>query len=419
MLFTKSKTKTSNKINNKTNTMNCFNCGLHKKAQTPKMQPFGNFKKGILNIGEAPNEIDDQMGKQWEGKTGRILKQELKKLGIDLFEDCLNYNAINCRPIDKYGNNRNPSTNEINYCYNECIERIIRQQKPKVIILFGYYALLSVIGNRWKKDLGNVNKWRGFCIPDKDLNAWICPVFDPNYILQNIDRPEVRTVWTQDLQQAVNKTYVPIPKNQKSDDNCIHILENESEIINILLNINRKKGINLAFDIETTGLKPYAKGHKIICISFCYRPDLSYCFPMPSNKKSLQLLKKILENKNIYKIAANMKFEDTWLRHFYDIKTNPFIWDTVLAAHIIDNRQGITSLKFQTYINFGIADYDSEIDPYLKSENKLNSNSFNKALYCMQEKEKDLRKKLMHYCALDSLYTYKLAMKQIRILETK
>jgi len=88
--------------------LSCPVCGLYKTALSPRMQPHGNFKKGILNLGEAPGETEERRGKQWQGKAGKVLKNAYAKLGIDLFDDCLNYNAVNCRPT-KDGGNRTPT----------------------------------------------------------------------------------------------------------------------------------------------------------------------------------------------------------------------------------------------------------------------------------------------------------------------
>ena len=60
------------------------------------MAPYGNFKKKILNIGEAPAEFEDSKGIPWQGRTGRLLQEAYKKVGIDLFNDCLNINAVSC-----------------------------------------------------------------------------------------------------------------------------------------------------------------------------------------------------------------------------------------------------------------------------------------------------------------------------------
>jgi len=61
------------------------------------MKSFGCFSKRILIVGSSPCEIDDKKGMPWQGKTGRILKQTLDELGIDLFNDCASIHAVHCR----------------------------------------------------------------------------------------------------------------------------------------------------------------------------------------------------------------------------------------------------------------------------------------------------------------------------------
>jgi len=85
-------------------------------------------------------------------------------------------------------------------------------------------------------------------------------------------------------------------------------------------------------------------------------------------------------------------------------------WDTMIASHILDNRPEVTGLKFQTYVQFGVIDYDSEISPYLKS----GSNDGN-ALNRIEELVKlpSGKEKLMEYCAMDSIFEFRLAQLQI------
>jgi DNA polymerase-1 len=118
------------------------------------------------------------------------------------------------------------------------------------------------------------------------------------------------------------------------------------------------------------------------------------------------VLKRFFLNKNIKKIAHNLKFEDLWLSFFLKMEIKNWWFDTIIAAHIIDNRSGITGLKDQTYFNFGIAGYDDDIAPFLKSKNK-GGNEINRI------KEADMNQVLL-YNGLDSLYTYRLYKKQIQ-----
>ena len=393
--FTAKQTESKSRPDGKT--YSCASCGLYKNALSPKMRAYGEFKKEILNIGEAPGEVEDKRGIPWQGKSGRLLKKVYRRLGIDLFEDCLNVNAVLCRPMDKTGNNRPPTNLEIDCC-RKSILQIIDDCQPKVIVLFGGSALYSALGKRWKRDLGGISKWRGFTIPDRDFKAWVCPTFHPSYV-ERSDGGEVETIWAQDLGQAIKKVNEPLPLFKKPR-------------ITVLTDLTPLKDIKcslVAFDYETTGIKPHAPGHRIVCASVAVSEDECFVFMMPKNKKDRQPFIDLLADRSIGKMAHNIKFEETWSVVRLRQPVANWEWDSMMAAHILDNRPGVTSLKFQTYINFGIIDYESEVSPYLKAVDSKNGNALNRIF------EAD-EKKLMEYCSLDSIYEYRLAMWQIKII---
>jgi len=387
----------------------CASCGLYKYVLTPRMKPYGKFKKGIMVIGEGPGEDEDKKGKPWQGKMGRALQRKFKELGISLFEDCISLNAVNCRPVDEKGNNRPPSDYEIACCRQKVMD-VIKQYKPKVIILQGGAAVTSLIGYKWKKDLGGIMKWRGWAIPDREYNSWICPTFHPSFVERQEEPSEVEVLWTKDLKQAFNLVDSPFPP-YKDEEGCIEIPKNPGQVLEQLN--NAPKGTLMAFDIETTGLKPYNTDiHRIVAISFCNELNKAYSIPFPTKKKHLGLLKQLLENPNIAKIAANMKYEDTWLNVLCRISPSPWKFDTMQASHILDNRPGITGLKFQAYVQFGILGYDDYVEPFLKSKN---SNETNRIVELT--KDSDSFKKLLLYCGIDSLVEYRLAILQMMKME--
>ena len=387
----------------------CASCGLYKYVLSPRIKPYGNARKGIMVIGEGPGEDEDKKGKPWQGKMGRALQRKYKQLGIDIFEDCVSLNAVNCRPVDKKGNNRPPSEFEI-ACCREKVINAIKQYRPQVIVLQGGAAVSSLIGYKWQRDLGGIMKWRGWTIPDKDYQAWICPTFHPSFVERQEDQNEVGVIWTRDLKRAFAKAEEPLPQH-KSEEDCIVVTD---DIEGTLTRLNKQEGM-MAFDIETTGLKPYDKSvHKIVSISFCNDPDIAYAIPFPEKKKHLRMLKELLENPRIGKIAANMKYEDNWLSVMYGIEVRPWKFDTMQAAHILDNRPGITSVKFQGYVQFGVLGYDEFVRPYLKSPN---SNTPNRIMELVSDK--NAFRKLLTYNGIDSLIEYRLALKQMKEIGLK
>jgi len=131
---------------------------------------------------------------------------------------------------------------------------------------------------------------------------------------------------------------------------------------------------------------------------------------LPKSRKGRKPFTDLLQRTTVGKIAQNMKFEDNWTNVRLHIPVNNWIWDTMLASHILDNRPRVTGLKFQTYVQFGIIDYDSEVNPYLLAVDAKNANAINRIDELL--KKPDGEKLLLKYCAMDSIFEYRLAMLQ-------
>jgi len=75
---------------------------------------------------------------------------------------------------------------------------------------------------------------------------------------------------------------------------------------------------------------------------------------------------------------------------------------------VIDNRSGISGLKFQAFVGFGVLGYDNEVSPYLKSKY---SNEPNRIMELVQDRESF--RKLLIYNGIDSLMEFRLALRQM------
>jgi len=382
---------------------NCFACGLWKGCKSPKMPVTGRGEKGMLVWAEAPGSTEDERGEQLVGKAGQLLRERLEELGVDLDRDCVKVNSIACRPPD----NRTPSGKEMEYCRSRVWSQL-RKAKPRLVLLLGGVALESFLRHRWREQLGGIFKWRGFAMPDQEVGAWICPTFHPSYVQRSQGQPAVDVIFKQDLKMALGMLDQPFPVIRNTE-NKVRILNTEKEVEEQLKKVyEEKKGQLFAFDYETTGLKPYREGHRIACASFCVSMDESYAFMFPKEDGgAYKWWRKLLQSKRIRKTAHNMKFEHLWSSVILNIEVRGWEWCSMQAAHIQDNRYGITGLKTQVYLNFGILPYGDRVSPYLKS--KGSANDFNSVGRCPEND-------LLTYCGLDSLYQYRLARRQMKSL---
>ena len=415
-LFPKSEVDESDHEIEQSNSPNCYKCGLYRKVHSPKMLPTGDGKKKCLIIAEAPGDTEDKKGEQLKGQAGQRKREELKKHGLDLDRDFWKTNALACRPFEKTDTgmkNRPPTKAELSYC-KPLVNKAIRELKPRFIWLLGGKAIESFYMGKFKTL--TPTRWRGLCIPDRETNAYILPMYHPSYIIRNTKDKNLISTWERDVSNAV-QALSKEPFKFEDENKQIELLYNFDDVCNVLDNILEMKPEYLAFDYEATGLKPYRPGHKISTISLCYEENRAFSFPFDINSYWSPLMfrqirkrwRKILKHLDIGKIAQNIKFEDVWTSQLLNIDVVNWVWDTMLASHVLDNRQSYTSLKFQTYINFGVCPYDTEIKRFLKAEN---SNAFNNI-------EKAPLDKLLHYGGKDSLFTFKLFNKQADEYEKK
>jgi len=398
--FTKRETQSKSRPDGRP--YSCASCGLYTDVKTPRMPMYGKGKKEILIIGEAPGEAEDRRGLPWQGPTGRLLQHTLADLGINTFEDCTCINSVNCRTPE----NRTPKPYEVDCCRITMVNKAIEEVSPKVILLLGGSAVQSIIGSRWKRELGGITKWRGWEIPDQDYQCWLAPTFHPSFVHRQLDSREVMTVWKQDLEKALKLTNAPFPKFKEPH---IQYLTDIS-----VLTALRPRITTLSFDYEATGIKPHAKGHRIVCVGITFSEKDTFAFKTPLTRKGLQPFLDLLTDPLIGKMAHNMKYEDTWTEHRFRTEVVNWEWDSMLAAHLMDNRPGVTGLKFQTYVNFGIADYASDVDDWLRSSDNT-GNGLNKLPRIMEDENN--AKVILKYVAWDSYCQYLLAQKQQKILK--
>ena len=121
----------------------------------------------------------------------------------------------------------------------------------------------------------------------------------------------------------------------------------------------------------------------------------------------------LLLNRGIGKIGHNIKYEHTWTLNRYGVEIQGWQWDSMIAAHMIDNRSGTTGLKFLTYVNFGVIIKDEDVAKFIYNREK-SGNGFN-LIYDLL-KEPDGKQKLLRHVALDSHYEFKLAKLQMEEL---
>lgn len=399
------KTKTSAH----TTVARCGLCSLHKTCLAPKMQVTGQGRRRILIVGEAPGRQEDeyidkrtgQKGKQFIGESGDLLRSTLKEFGIHPDRDCWFDNALRCHPKDnKLPKNPQPI---IEACRPNLL-KTIQELSPNVIIPLGSIACKSLMPMLWKDDMGPVSIWGSWRIPSQAINTWVCPTFHPAYILRQ-PGPVVKLKFRQDLKQALvlkDKPWKEVP-DWTSTVECIYHPSQAAKAIRHLLEECGSREVPFAIDYETTCLKPEYDGAEIVS---CSMSNGATTISYPWAGEAIEATSEAWKNP-IGKIASNMKFEDRWTRKMLGHGIRSWYWDTMLAAHILDNREGICSVKFQAFVLCGVKAYNEHIEPFLDSGKHKHLNRI---------KELDI-KDLLLYGGMDSKVEYEVAKRQIKLME--
>jgi len=373
----------------------CGKCGLFRKCNSPKMPMTGEGGEKILVVAEAPGKNEDEENTQLIGKSGQLLRKHLRECGIDLDRDCWKTNAVICYPGDT------PTPKQVEYCFAN-LRATIKETNPEIIIVLGGTAVSSLIGWLWKSSTGKLSRWVGWQIPDQKLNAWICPTYHPSYILRK-DESIYEEHFHDHLEAAVSLRGRPHPKEPRRWHRDVRIITNTGEAADAIKKIVAWGEGLAAFDFETDRLKPDSEDAKIVCCSISH-DGKTIAFPWYGCVPSV--MKRFMESERIGKIAANIKFEHRWVKAKLGIDVANWAFDTMQAAHQLDNRKGVTGLKFQSYVRLGQPSYDEHIAPWLKAKLGNEQNRISKIS----------TRELLLYCGMDSLLEYKLALMQMEEL---
>ena len=377
----------------------CGSCGLYKHCKSPKMSPTGKGRKNILFVAEAPGKEEDRNNIQLMGRAGKFLHRVLKSLNIDLETDCVKTNAVVCRRRE----NKKPEDFMIAACRPNLM-KTIKDCDPNVIFLLGEVACKSLLSEIWKDDLKRISRWGGYCIPCRELNAWIVPTFHPSHILKMNDTM-LNRIFKKHLKlgiaKAKNKPWEEVPDYKKQ----IEVIIRPSQAAKIIREMITKGG-TVAFDYETNCLKPEGEGTEIVSCSICWRGRRTISYPWQG--EAIEATDEMTRS-NMLKIASNLKMEDRWTRVKLGHKVGNWFWDTMIAAHVLDNTPGVTGLKFQAFVHLGQESYNAHIKPFLKAKKGSRFNRIH---------ELDLNDRLL-YGGLDSYLAYWVAMKQIRLMEKR
>lgn len=148
----------------------------------------GNVDRPVIAfVGEGPGANEDQSGKPFVGRSGKLLDKMLLAMGLerDKIYIC---NVVGCRPPE----NRKPEQGEMDAC-REFLVGQLRAVRPLTIITMGATASQALLSS--SKSVGNLREsWHEWeSIP-------VRVTFHPAYLLRN---PEAKGAAWSDLKAVM------------------------------------------------------------------------------------------------------------------------------------------------------------------------------------------------------------------------
>lgn len=363
--------------------LSCRQCSLDKEPLTnPKMLPTGAAKPIFYVLGEAPGKQEDEQAEQFVGKSGALLRDRLPSKWAKHIRW---NNTIRCRPPA----NRDPSSLELGCC-RRLQEDDIAAAKPKVILAFGAIALQWLTRNQplpaglgggrqyeqaAERGLPAITNWRGRRLPVRvgGHTCWAYVFGHPAWLLRlqndkKMGKAHIRT-FERDLARVFSdygaglpEPFVEDPADYRKGIELLldHGAAGVRRIKERLAELAQRPDVTI--DIETNGIKPY----KVIdpkllsCAIGNYEDTFAFGLDHPEAQWTSSEREQIFELLNDFllrsgrKWAHFLKFEQEWLRYFFDdhilYKTE---WgDTHAQAHTIDERPA-KALDDITLLHFG------------------------------------------------------------------
>ena len=167
----------------------CSLCQLRKQCSQVVFGE-GVIGKGLMVVGEGPGQEEDNLGRPFVGRAGKLLDLILESGGFSRNTNTYIANIVKCRPPG----NRAPLPEERDACRPYLLEQI-QLAAPRILLLLGATAMQGLMNPKAKigSSRGRWFEWEGI---------QVMPTYHPAALLRN---PNLKmTVW-EDMKLVIDK----------------------------------------------------------------------------------------------------------------------------------------------------------------------------------------------------------------------
>ncbi|NLL92032.1 MAG: uracil-DNA glycosylase [Ruminococcaceae bacterium] len=151
--------------------LSCQKCSLA-KSRTNVVFGEGNPDSVVMFVGEGPGRYEDETGKPFVGRSGKLLDNLMGAVGIKR-EEVYIANIVKCRPPQ----NRDPLPEEQDICIG-WLQKQLEIIKPEILVCLGRVSAMRIIDPDFKvtRQHGDFFEKDGFIIMG---------TFHPSALLRN------------------------------------------------------------------------------------------------------------------------------------------------------------------------------------------------------------------------------------------
>ena len=369
---------------------NCAGCGLSRDSV---LSVYGDGQKRLLVVFDHQTPIMATARTYGIGFEFDFVKRVLYQYGVIMEEDCWTTSLIQCYT-------RTPNEKHVECCQSS-LNALIRLLKPKVVLFVGQLGAQFLYRHRIAGSL-KLDRTHGFIHNWRQHECYAVATDVPGQHGKYSVVPNL--IIERDILQAVRALQKPY-KAWKTERECIYLCDEKEAIKRLQEAVANDRERWEAFDYETTGLRPYDRGHRLVSCAIASSPDESYAFMMTD--KIIPHLRNWLNAPQIKKIAHNLAFELMWSAEKIGTWGRSMRLDTMILAHVFDNRDTrITGIKFLAPMLLGCDLWDGRVASYLESEPNTKRTRGNNALNNIHRVQPRM---LLTYNAIDSLVEFRVA----------
>ena len=370
----------------------CARCPLMPYKQSTEVAVGGNTDSKKMIVVNQPQSSDEDFKRtaQRLAKSPAFMKA-LRMEGMtggDLRDRYVFASAMRCHlgeinPRKRDFKEKQEKAAKATDCCRPNILNTISNLKPESILSISHQSTQTLITDAWGPGhYGGLSDFIPEQVPSQKLNAWIIPIQDPSVwdvkFDNSVEKKNYNTASYDNYDQVEAFYYSQARPWAHGPPDYASMCENiyNSEVASqaILDMMEDADTEFIAFDYETTTLKPEGDESFIFSVSFS---NGHRTIAMPWTPEVRRASQKMLLSDHP-KIACNMKFEERWTLNEFGHGVTNWHWDTMQAAHWIQQRPGITSIKYSSFAKLGQAEYEKGVSHYFKSPSSLTSNKIRK-----------------------------------------